>query len=266
MLSQQTTELTAAHVSPSTAASPPDNATAAAQLQDEAKPSLLDSDTEQAGPATASSTSRVEEQQQQQQHQQTSSEPADSAVLALEAGSAATETAVELALLVAAPTVASVYLPCVYVASSPIVPSPASSLCSVRRLLAAIDFRSVLSRGTDCRLSALSHSPAASPLLASFKQQARIASQWRKQQTAQWSTDDRHDRLDGSLSRSKQYGNIDTKTGGEESKQQLTTAYHHSAEHEQLVKPVTSRSSGYSQLDNGKRKAQKQDRRRSKRS
>ena len=156
----------------------------------------------------------------------------------------------------------SVYLPSV-AASSPVgsLSGPSGCLSSVSRLLGNIDFSALAERGAQCRLAAATPSSAASALIAHFRQQAHIASQWRKQQTAQHrdahTADSSHITTGSSSSkagrRSGRYGDSGGERSGaevageeEESKQQLTIASHAFVERDQ---PITRRATGRSQLN-----------------
>lgn len=142
-------------------------------------------------------------------------------------------------------TIASVYLPCVTPGPTRSSLTSSASLSSVGRLLNKIDFRAVLERGADNNFSVAAPSASTAALLEHFRQQARIASQWRKQQTAHWTGAHKVDDSDyntASGSRiSKSYG--DLYAAQSEEKQQLTISSHSPVEHEQLVKPVTSQHS-----------------------
>ena len=147
-------------------------------------------------------------------------------------------------------SVASVYLPCVPLLAVDPASSVLSSVSSVHCLLAGVDFTAVTEHGTELSLSATAPSAAATALFLHFRQQAHIAGQWRKQQTAHWAEQQQGaDRQKSSNSGgSKRHDDVSIGSG-EEEKQQLSVASHGAADSEQLVRPVTSRSTGHRQLD-----------------
>ena len=227
---------------PLTSAAALDNVAASAPALEEpqrAKHASVDSVADATDSAGGIATRQQQSQQPDVSVASSSSQPAKQSA---SEGAAARTVARDVAVH-ASHSVASVYLPCVAFdrAASSNSDSSSAPLSCVDRLLSRIDFRAVTAGGTEFSLSAAQPSAAATELFAHFRQQARVASHWRAQQSAQHSLEPcGEENPSGGAVRKYRSGGGEVGNEGEEEKQQLTSSPHDSLEPEQLVRPVAS--------------------------
>ena len=241
---------------PHTSAAALDNVAAPAVAPEESKRDNKHASVDSSADTTDSAGSSASRQQRQQQQQQPDvSAASSSSQLARpsvsERAAAARHASVPASHSVAS-SVASVYLPSVFIndAASSDSESTSAPLSCVDRLLSRIDFRAVTAGGTEFSLSAAQPSAAATELFAHFRQQARAASHWRAQQSAQLTVERNGEgRQSGGDGRKHTSGGREVGVEGEEEKQQLTSWLHGSLAREQLVTPVVSKAAERSQKD-----------------